>query len=72
MEVFINTASGRTLPLANYKALKLSIKNIIHKFPLMTPEMTFNDLEGKKYIAYDSSLYTMSMHAKNQVNRCSG
>ena len=24
----------------------------------MTPEVTFNDLEGKKYIAYDAFLYT--------------
>ena len=37
----------------------------------MRPEVTFNDLEGQKYIAYDASLYTMSMHAKNQVNQCS-
>ena len=56
----------------NYKALKLSIKNIIHKLPLMTPEVTFNYFEGQNYIAYDASLYTMSMHSKNQVNRCSG
>ena len=39
---------------------------------LLRPEVTFNVLEGQKYIAYDASLYTMSMHAKNQVNRCSG
>ena len=34
--------------------------------------MTFNDLEGQKYIAYDASVPNMSMHAKKQVNRCSG
>ena len=39
---------------------------------LMRPKVTFNDLKGQNHIAYDSSLYTMSMHAKNQVNRCSG
>ena len=38
----------------------------------MTPEVTFNYFEGQNYIAYDASLYTMSMHGKNQVNRCSG
>ena len=48
------------------------MKNIFHKWPLTRPEVTFNDLEGQKYIAYDASVYTMSMHAKNQVNRCSG
>ena len=34
--------------------------------------MTFNDLEGQKYIAYDAYGPNMSMHAKNQVNQCSG
>ena len=38
----------------------------------MTPEVTFNDLEGQKYMAYDISGPNMSMHAKNQVNQCSG
>ena len=71
MEQFIKIASRRTLPLVHYKALKLSIENIIYKLPLMTPEVTFNYFEGQNYIAYDSSLYTMSMHAKNQVNQCS-
>ena len=37
----------------------------------MTPEVTFNYFEGQNYIAYDASLYTMSIQAKNQVNRCS-
>ena len=32
----------------------------------MTPEVTFNYFEGQNYIAYDASLYTMSMHGKNQ------
>ena len=41
------------------------LKNIIHKLPLMTPEVTFNYFEGQNYIAYDASLYTISMHAKN-------
>ena len=34
--------------------------------------MTFNDLEGQNNLAYDASGSTMSMHAKNQVNRYSG
>ena len=34
--------------------------------------MTFKDLEGQNYIAYDASGPNMSMHAKNQVNRYSG
>ena len=37
----------------------------------MTPEVTYNYLEGQKYIAYVASLYIMSMHAKIQVNRYS-
>ena len=48
------------------------MKNISHKWPLMRPEVTFNDFKGQQYIAYDTSVYTMSMHAKNQVNWCSG
>ena len=33
---------------------------------------TFNDLEGQIYIAYDTYRPNRSMHAKNQVNQCSG
>ena len=33
----------------------------------MKPEVTFNDFKDQNHIAYDTSLYTMSMHTKNQV-----
>ena len=39
---------------------------------LVWPEITFNDLEGQNNIAYDTTVPNLSMHAKNQVNRCSG
>ena len=39
---------------------------------LVWPEMTFNDLEGQNHIAYSAIPPNMSMHAKNQVNPCSG
>ena len=34
--------------------------------------VTFNDLEGQIHIAYDTYRPNRSMHAKNQVNQCSG
>ena len=34
--------------------------------------VTFNDLEGQIHIAYDTYGPNRSMHAKNQVNQCSG
>ena len=48
----------------------MKIRNFAEK--LIWPEVTFNDLEGQKYIAYDTSVPNMSMHAKNQVNWDSG
>ena len=35
-------------------------------------EVTFSDIKGQNHIAYDASAPNMIMHAKNQVNRCSG
>ena len=63
---------GRVSPIAPGLDVHCSLvdqlthmKNISDKWPLMRPEVTFNDLKGHNYIAYDANAPNIIMHAKN-------